>query len=137
MNLSSTLILTAAVTPAIILLAYILIRDRHHPEPFKQIAKGFGFGCISVAIVLTVIGIPHELGLFPFDLPTVSNSIANAFSSLPSQKKRLRCLCYGCYYAKTHSSMNEWMELYMPSVLEWALPQRKTSYTFIPMQIHG
>lgn len=79
MDIQFLLILLAALAPAIILLIYILIKDHYRPEPFKQIVKGFGFGCLSTVLVLVVVGIPNLLGLFNFDTPTVFNAINQAF----------------------------------------------------------
>lgn len=79
MNIQFWLVLLAALAPAAILLIYILIKDNLRPEPFKQIIKGFGFGCLSTLLVFIVVGIPNVLGLFNFDAPTVFNAINQAF----------------------------------------------------------
>lgn len=41
-------ILAAAVLPAIVLLLFILRRDRLHPEPIPQLVRAFFFGLLSV-----------------------------------------------------------------------------------------
>lgn len=94
MNIQFWLIILAALTPAVILLIYILIKDRHHPEPFKQIAKGFGFGGISILLVLIVVGIPDQLGLFHFNAPTVLNAINQAFlmAAFPEEAAKMLML---------------------------------------------
>lgn len=78
MNTEVWLVL-AALAPALILLIYILVRDSLRPEPFKQIAKGFGLGCLSTLLVFVFIGIPDLLGLLNFDKSTVFGAICDAF----------------------------------------------------------
>lgn len=76
---TEVLLVLAALAPALILLIYILVKDSLHPEPFKQIVKGFGFGCLSALLVLVAVGIPDLLGLINFDASTVFGVICDAF----------------------------------------------------------
>lgn len=81
MSLQFWLIILSAIVPAIVLLVYILIRDRKQPEPFSQIAKGFWYGCLSVGMVLIFGGVLQWLGLFVSDTSSVGNAITHAFFS--------------------------------------------------------
>ena len=75
MNVQLWLIILSAIIPAIVLLVYILIRDRKRPEPFSQIAKGFWYGCLSVGMVLIFGGVLQWLGLFVSDTSSVGKEI--------------------------------------------------------------
>ena len=57
MSPSATIILTAALLPAVILLIIILIRDKENPEPAPLLAKGVLYGVLSVFGSLTLHGL--------------------------------------------------------------------------------
>lgn len=61
MDTSFWFILLSALAPVVVLMAYVLIKDRKHPEPFKMIVKGFVYGCISVAVALIIVLVLHLL----------------------------------------------------------------------------
>lgn len=94
MNVQFWLIILSAIVPAIVLLAYIMIKDRKQPEPFSQIAKGFWYGCLSVGIVLFLGEILQKLGLFVSDTPSVGNAIKHAFfiAAFPEEAAKMYML---------------------------------------------
>lgn len=77
MNL--TLLLISALTPIIVLICYIYIRDKHQREPVKELFKAFGLGILSVFVSL-IISTPLELlGLFSNSPSTLGGCIATSF----------------------------------------------------------
>lgn len=88
------LIILSAIIPAIVLLVYILIRDRKRPEPFSQIAKGFWYGCLSVAMVLIYGVVLQKLGLLVSDTSNVGNAIEHAFfvAAFPEEAAKMYML---------------------------------------------
>ena len=52
MNASPFLLLAAALLPAVVLIFFILRRDREHPEPIGQLVKAFFCGVASVFVSL-------------------------------------------------------------------------------------
>lgn len=81
MDTSSWLILLAALLPAVVLLVYILIKDRQRPEPFMLIVKGFFYGCLSAGVALLFVLIPELFGLLEFNGGPIGGAILNAFFS--------------------------------------------------------
>lgn len=94
MNSQLWLVILAAVLPALILLAYILIRDRKCPEPFKMIAEGVGFGVLSVLLDFIILALPDALGLLDFNMESTGGAIAKAFFSagLPEEAAKMLML---------------------------------------------
>ncbi len=90
------LILVSALAPVLVLTMYILSKDKKRPEPFKQIAKGFGYGCLSVVLTLIVVsGIPSLFGVTTsIELDTTSNAIKHAFflAAFPEEAAKLLLL---------------------------------------------
>ncbi|MCQ2345584.1 MAG: PrsW family glutamic-type intramembrane protease [Paludibacteraceae bacterium] len=48
------LMVLAGLAPALILMVYIYIKDRHHPEPLSLWLKGILFGVLSVVLALAI-----------------------------------------------------------------------------------
>lgn len=48
------LLITIAVLPALLLLAFMGWKDRQHPEPISALVKGLCFGAISIIISLSI-----------------------------------------------------------------------------------
>lgn len=94
MNTQLWLVILAAVLPALILLAYILIRDRKCPEPFKKIALGVGFGVLSVLLDFIILALPDALGFLDFNAQSVGGAIAKAFfcAGLPEEAAKMLML---------------------------------------------
>lgn len=87
MNNTIWLQLVAAITPALILAGYILIRDRKQPEPFLQILKGFGYGMLStLCIIVLALVCPIQ-----FDETTFGGCLASAFieAAIPEEAFKL------------------------------------------------
>ncbi|MCQ2347799.1 MAG: PrsW family glutamic-type intramembrane protease [Paludibacteraceae bacterium] len=87
------LILLSAILPAVVLVAYVLIKDRKRPEPFKLIAKGFGYGCVSVGVAILLVMGTHLLG-FNIDEHSFWGAIADAFfnAAFPEEAAKMLML---------------------------------------------
>lgn len=94
MNTQFWLILLSAIAPALILLAYILIRDRKCPEPFKMIALGVVYGISSVFLDFVILALPNDLGLLDFNAQSMGGAIANALfcAGLPEEAAKMLML---------------------------------------------
>lgn len=79
MESSSTVILIAAIAPALILGYYIYRRDKYEREPVTQLIKGFMFGFISVLFAGTIERMLINIGLAPEKPQTIISCIYDAF----------------------------------------------------------
>ena len=79
MTSSSTIILIAAVAPALVLGYYIYRRDKYEHEPVSQLIKGFVFGALSVLIAGPLEQLLVMLGLAPAEPQTWIACIWDAF----------------------------------------------------------
>ena len=87
-------VIALAVLPALILLYYTYQQDKMQREPVKMVAKGFGFGCLSVFCSF-FISIPSmRLGLFPEDINSLGDAVRQAFfgAAIPEETAKLFCL---------------------------------------------
>ena len=87
-------VIALAVLPALILLYYTYQQDKMQREPVKMVAKGFGFGCLSVFCSF-FISIPSmRLGLFPEEINSLGDAVRQAFfgAALPEETAKLFCL---------------------------------------------
>ena len=87
-------VIALAVLPALILLYYTYQQDKMQREPVKMVAKGFGFGCLSVFCSF-FISIPSmRLGLFPEEINSLGDAVRQAFfgAAIPEETAKLFCL---------------------------------------------
>ena len=87
-------VIALAVLPALILLYYTYQQDKMQREPVKMVAKGFGFGCLSVFSSF-FISIPSmRLGLFPEEINSLGDAVRQAFfgAAIPEETAKLFCL---------------------------------------------
>ncbi|MCQ2339638.1 MAG: PrsW family glutamic-type intramembrane protease [Paludibacteraceae bacterium] len=130
MNIQFWLIILSAIIPAIVLLVYILIRDRKRPEPFSQIAKGFWYGCLSVVIVLIFGGVLQKLGLLVSDTSSVGNAIKHAFlaAAFPEEAAKMYMLWL---LLRKNPFFDEHMDgIVLLFALEWVSQPQKTYYIY-------
>ena len=83
-----------ALLPALILLYYVYSQDRLQPEPFKMLAKGFGWGCLSVLLSLCISGPLLVAGLIPPEVDSFASALTTAFvgAAIPEECAKLLCL---------------------------------------------
>ncbi len=72
-------ILAAAVLPALLLLVFILHKDRAQPEPPVQLLKAFGLGVLSVIPALLLVCLFSALGLVPGVHSTAWEALLDSF----------------------------------------------------------
>ena len=87
-------VIALAVLPALILLFYTYQQDKMQREPIPMIAKGFGWGCLSVFCSF-FISIPSmRLGLFPDSINSLWDAFRTAFfgAAIPEETAKLFCL---------------------------------------------
>lgn len=91
--LEARMILLTAVLPALILIYYIYRKDKYQREPTGQLLKAFGYGVLSVVIVLTVFA-PVIRALSIPEPQTVGQAVWNAFftAGIPEETAKLFCL---------------------------------------------
>lgn len=94
MSAYASVILAAALLPAVVLLIVMLIRDKEHPEPPRMLVKGVFFGVLSVFVSFTM----------SFPLSTLSGGVDNyssflgalwnafALAAVPEECAKLLCL---------------------------------------------
>ena len=87
-------VLALAVLPALILLFYTYQQDRLKPEPVKMVAKGFGWGCLSVLASLCISGPLMLIGLVPTEQSSFGDVVNTAFlgAAIPEEAAKLLCL---------------------------------------------
>ena len=86
-------ILIAAVLPAFVLIYYIYRKDKYQREPVRQLLKAFGYGILSVFVVLWVFG--PAISMVTIAEPTTAvAAFWNAFltAGLPEEVAKLFCL---------------------------------------------
>lgn len=77
--MESLIIMTAALTPAAILLYYIYRKDKFRKEPVAELLKAFGFGIVSVFLSLFMSLPLGYMGFYP-DVPaTFAGAVATSF----------------------------------------------------------
>lgn len=83
--------LLSAILPAIILIIFIYWKDKEHPEPFKMILKGFGFGCLSILLSLLFTSILSFLRPSIYDnIPIIRGIFVSFFdAALPEETAKL------------------------------------------------
>lgn len=91
MSPSATIILTAALLPAVILLIIILIRDKEHPEPAPLLAKGVFYGVLSVFGSFLISFPLISSGLIPSSYDNGIGAVLYAFgaAALPEEASKL------------------------------------------------
>ncbi len=89
-----TAILAAALLPIIILLGFILRKDKNKPEPPGKLLKAFVLGMLSVIPALILVAFFDSLGLGPGEEPTAWNAILDAFwqAAIPEEIAKLGML---------------------------------------------
>ncbi len=91
MTSTAVFVLMAALMPAVILLIVILIRDKEHPEPPQQLAKGVFYGVLSVfaSMVLSVPALAS--GLVPENYTSAMGAVFHAFgaAAIPEETAKL------------------------------------------------
>ncbi len=87
-------ILSAALLPVLILLGFILRKDKCRPEPAWQLLKAFGMGVFSVIPALFLIGFFDGLGLWADAEPNTWTAIKAAFwgAAIPEEIAKLGML---------------------------------------------
>lgn len=94
METLSSIVLAAALLPAVVLMVMILWRDKEKPEPYGQLLKGFFYGLLSVFCSLLISTPLLSLGLVP---ATYSNSLEAMWHSfmvaaIPEESAKLLML---------------------------------------------
>ncbi len=85
------IVFLAALLPAVVLMLYIIWRDRKRPEPTSQLLKGFGYGIASVFVSLSVTMPAMELGFIPDTSTTPLQALYEAFggAAIPEESAKL------------------------------------------------
>lgn len=88
--------LLCSVAPAILLVAYVMYRDRRNPEPLGKIFKGVFFGILSAFVTLWVLhpildSIPYEMGFgWLYEIPFVRGIMISFYNAaLPEEVAKL------------------------------------------------
>ena len=86
-------ILIAAVLPAFVLIYYIYRKDKYQREPVRQLLKAFGYGILSVFVVLWIFG-PAISMVSIAEPSTAFGAFWNAFltAGIPEELAKLLCL---------------------------------------------
>lgn len=87
-------VIALGVLPALILLFYTYQQDKMQREPVKMIAKGFGWGCLSVFCSFFVSVPFMHLHLFPDSINSFWDAFRTAFfgAAIPEETAKLFCL---------------------------------------------
>ena len=87
-------VIALAVLPALILLFYTYQQDKMQREPVPMIAKGFGWGCLSVFCSFFISVPSMRLGLFPDEIGSFWDALRTAFfgAAIPEETAKLFCL---------------------------------------------
>lgn len=87
-------VIALALLPALILLYYTYEQDKLQREPLRQIAKGFGYGCLSVFCSLLVSTPLMMLGWIPAEINSFGSAVGTAFfgAAIPEESAKLLCL---------------------------------------------
>lgn len=73
------IILLTALLPIVILIYYIYHKDKKSPEPTGQLVKAFLFGVLSVPLSFCMSIPLRQIGAYPAEATTISESISTAF----------------------------------------------------------
>ena len=87
--LSSIFSLLLALMPAVLLLFFVVGKDKKQPEPPAQLIKAFLAGIVSVFVALTIVGVIE--GFVPFGDATIKGQINLAFwgAAIPEELSKL------------------------------------------------
>ena len=87
-------VIALALLPALIILFYVYQQDRLQREPVKMLAKGFGWGCLSVLASLCISGPLLVAGIVPESIVTFGDAVRTAFlgAAVPEEMAKLLCL---------------------------------------------
>lgn len=85
------IILLTALLPIVILIYYIYHKDKKSPEPTGQLVKAFLFGVLSVPLSFCVSIPLRQIGAYPAEATTISESISTAFfgAAIPEEIAKL------------------------------------------------
>lgn len=87
-------LIVAALAPVAVVLWYIFKKDSEQPEPARWLAKGFGFGVISIFLSLAISYTLGELLQMDLDAevyPSILDAFADAFlmAAIPEELAKL------------------------------------------------
>ena len=84
-------ILLTALLPIVILIYYIYHKDKKSPEPTGQLVKAFLFGVLSVPLSFCMSIPLRQIGAYPAEATTISESISTAFfgAAIPEEIAKL------------------------------------------------
>ncbi len=87
-------ILSAALLPILLLLAFILLKDREQPEPPGQLLKAFAFGVLSVIPALLFVWLLRRVGVVPEEVQTLWGAVLKSFcaAAIPEELAKLLML---------------------------------------------
>lgn len=85
------IILLTALLPIVILIYYIYHKDKKSPEPTGQLVKAFLFGVLSVPFSFCMSIPLRQIGAYPAEATTISESISTAFfgAAIPEEIAKL------------------------------------------------
>lgn len=85
------IILLTALLPIVILIYYIYHKDKKSPEPSGQLVKAFLFGVLSVPLSFCMSIPLRQIGAYPAEATTISESISTAFfgAAIPEEIAKL------------------------------------------------
>lgn len=85
------IILLTALLPIVILIYYIYHKDKKSPEPTGQLVKAFLFGVLSVPLSFCMSIPLRQIGAYPAEATTISESISTAFfgAAIPEEIAKL------------------------------------------------
>ena len=86
-------ILIAAILPTLVLIYFIYRKDKYQKEPVRQLLKAFGFGVLSVLIVIIVFS-PFKYWVNIEEPSSVFGAFWNAFltAGFPEEASKFFCL---------------------------------------------
>ncbi len=87
-------VFAAALLPVLLLLGFILCKDKNSPEPPALLLKAFGLGVLSVIPALVLVGMFAGLGLGAGEGATVWSAVGKAFwgAAIPEEIAKLGML---------------------------------------------
>lgn len=95
--------------PALIIVAYILIRDRKNPEPVKMLLKGFGYGILAVPLDIALISLISNIFPLTFNTASAFGAIAESFINAAIPEEAIKILLLWLLLRK-NSYFNEHMD---------------------------
>ena len=89
--LANLTVIVIALIPVVLLLFYILRKDRRAPEPARQLVKGFMFGILSLPLSFCMSAPFGYFGLYVDEPVTVWGSVMTAFwgAAIPEEIAKL------------------------------------------------